>query len=57
MCCYVSEDCGERRHVLQEVKVKGEEGEGKEGVAWRWNAICFILKSLPLWDDHTDDQA
>lgn len=27
VCCYASEDCGDRRHVLQGVKVR--EGEGK----------------------------
>lgn len=56
MCCYASEDCGERRHVLQEVKVGEGSKKGRGKRAWWWNAVCFILKSLPLWDDHSDDQ-
>lgn len=38
VCCYASEDCGDRRHVLQGVKVR--EGEGKR--AWPGGGTPFV---------------
>lgn len=41
VCCYVSEGCGERRHVLQEVKVRMGESGGREG-AWPGGGMQFV---------------